>query len=204
VLIEDAFAARVTGDAAVAGTALEIPGGVLLRSELALRDLNAALLGPTSTDADLAAALARHEIPRVTVFRDIAVPAGWEAVRLVLMGWPGAVPGVPGGPEAVTLATVRPEPLSDAFDAAGAQVFALSADGEWIAWAMVIEGCIDDVWVQEPFRGRGHGRAVTQAALAAGGWFLWCLEDDPVPCGLYGSMGFCELGIVVQLSRVAG
>ena len=62
-------------------------------------------------------------------------------------------------------------------------------------------GAIDDVWVLEDRRGRGLGRALTTAALAAGGWFLLCDVDDPRPQGLYRAMGFTDAGRVVNLTR---
>lgn len=81
-------------------------------------------------------------------------------------------------------------------DAAGARTFAI---GE-IASAVVANGCIDDVFVIETERRRGLGRTMTTAALAAGGWFLWCLEDDPAPQALYRSLGMTVAGRVVQFT----
>ena len=72
-----------------------------------------------------------------------------------------------------------------------------------LAWAQLANGAIDDVWVWPDARGRGLGRAVTAAAVAAGGWFLGTAVR-PRPQGLYRSLGFEERGRLVQLTRHAG
>ena len=202
--LDRVFAARVAGDVAVAGASEPVPGGVRLHCAALpqVGDLNAVLLGPGSTDGDLAAAVA-GDARRVSVFRDVAVPDGWRGLRLVVMTAPSPPPDMPAGIEDARGARTD-DPIWDAFVAAGARTLGIRSDGEWAGWAMVIEGCIDDVYVDERRRGRGLGRMLTQAAQAAGGWFLWCLEDDPVPQHLYRSLGFTQVGTAVQLSRLPG
>jgi GNAT superfamily N-acetyltransferase len=90
--------------------------------------------------------------------------------------------------------------MYDAYAAAGARTLAMGT----VAWAVVANGCIDDVYVVEPERGRGLGRLITAAALAHGGWFLWTAEDDPRPQTLYRSLGMETIGRVVQLTRAPG
>jgi ribosomal protein S18 acetylase RimI-like enzyme len=83
----------------------------------------------------------------------------------------------------------------------GARALGVRRNGAFVAWAQVAEGCIDDVHVVPARRGRGLGRTVTRAALAAGGWFLFTDVGDPRPQTLYRSLGFTDAGRVVQLTR---
>ncbi len=83
----------------------------------------------------------------------------------------------------------------------GARAVAVRRDGAFVAWAQVAAGCIDDVYVVPPLRGHGLGRAITRAAMAAGGWFLFTEVADPRPQALYRSLGFEEAGRLVQLTR---
>jgi ribosomal protein S18 acetylase RimI-like enzyme len=76
----------------------------------------------------------------------------------------------------------------------GARCVGIRREGRFVAWAQVVNGAIDDVWVFEPLRGQGLGRAVTTAAIACGGWFLWTDAADPRPQALYRSLGFAEAG----------
>jgi GNAT superfamily N-acetyltransferase len=211
-----AFAARVAADVAAGGSASPIPGGTCVRTPALpdIWDLNVALLGPEATDGDVAGALALA-VRRVTMFRayDGPVPDGWQVARSLLMVAGDNPPAAP--PEVAevdhrTLQSVRDtfEPehadqvraMYDAFAAAGARTFAIGRS----AWAVVANGCIDDVYVVEPERGRGLGRLVTTAALAHGGWFLWTEAADPRPQALYRSLGMHVIGDVVQLTRPGG
>jgi GNAT superfamily N-acetyltransferase len=148
------------------------------------------------------------DIRRITLFRayDGPIPLGFRTVeRSLLMAFEGEPPAMP--PEVGELPHPQhqgEEAYADQLEelhrrqaAAGARTFGI----ERTAWAVVANGCIDDVWVEEPRRGEGLGRIVMTAALAAGGWFLWCLEDDPRPQTLYRSLGLRETGRVVQLTR---
>ena len=208
-MIEAAYAARLEADARAADTRTEIAGGTRLSTPALpdIWDLNVAMLAPWATDADVAAA-AELDVRRITLFRDYdgPVPAGFATVeRCLLMTYEGEPPPPPA--ETAEIAYPQHEGEEAYADqiaelhrrqaAAGARTYGI--DG--VAWAVVANGCIDDVWVVEDRRGEGLGRVVTTAALAAGGWFLWCLEDDPRPQTLYRSLGLREAGRVVQLTR---
>ena len=83
----------------------------------------------------------------------------------------------------------------------GSRALGVRRDGVFVAWAQVAEGCIDDVHVVPPLRGQGLGRAITLAAVAAGGWFHFTDVEDPRPQTLYRSLGFVDAGRAVQLTR---
>jgi len=83
----------------------------------------------------------------------------------------------------------------------GAVCVAVVRDGSAVAWAQVANGAIDDVYVEPAARGQGLGRAVTIAAVACGGWFLWTDAADPRPQGLYRSLAFAAHGRLLQLTR---
>jgi ribosomal protein S18 acetylase RimI-like enzyme len=225
-----AFAARVAVDAAAATAATEVEGGVLLSTpELSnIWDLNQVMLAPGADAALIERTLATMapETRKLTLF-DPADPVGpvrgfrLEHCLLMIAGdeaaaWPEGVERVPPADLRDTRVTAylnesdSADALAEMFDrfAAATPTATLVAtradDEEWAAWAAIANGAIDDVWVQPPFRGRGLGRAVTQAALAAGGWFLYTDAADPVPQGLYRSLGMLEVGTVVLLTRDRG
>jgi GNAT superfamily N-acetyltransferase len=213
---ERCFAARAAADTRSADSSEEIGGGIRLSTPTLpdIWDLNVALLGPDATDDEVAAALAL-DVRRVTLFRSFSgpVPEGSTVERSLLMVADDPPPAMPEGVEEVdfrALSQARAALEDEYADqiaamharqaAAGARTFAV---GE-VAWAVLADGCIDDVFVVEARRGEGLGRAVTQAALAHGGWFLWCAQDDPRPQALYRSLGMVEAGRVVQFTRPAG
>jgi ribosomal protein S18 acetylase RimI-like enzyme len=166
---------------------------------------------------------------RISVFAPAApvvAPDGWEREEQLIMVVPAEAPP-PAWPEAVEEVDVealraphvemwRAEELADAAQELadmqlafgsfpGARSLAArSPEGGVLAWAQVANGAIDDVWVWPAERGRGLGRAVTAAAVAAGGWFLGTDVQDPRPQGLYRSLGFVEVARLVQLTRHAG
>jgi GNAT superfamily N-acetyltransferase len=209
-----AYEARATADARSADSATEVGGGVWLRTPSLpdIWDLNVAMLGPGATDADVEAACGL-ELRRVTLFRDHGgpFPPGFSVDRCLLMVHDGGPVEMPDGVAEVDFRALGParrrahgadhldqiEAMHERQAAAGARTF---AHGE-TAWSVLANGCVDDVFVVEEARGRGLGRAVTAAAVAQGGWFLWCLEDDPRPQALYRSLGFGVAGRVVQLTR---
>jgi ribosomal protein S18 acetylase RimI-like enzyme len=223
-----AYAARVAVDAAAATTTTEVTGGVVLSTPdlPSIWDLNQVMLAPGANAALVEETL--HTLPpdtkRVTVFEPsdpVSAVRGFKVERCLLMvageeatAWPDGVEQVQAAElrETRVLAYTDEDSPSDAlgamFDrfatAPGALMVGAHIDGEWAAWTSVANGAIDDVWVQPAFRGRGLGRAVSQAALAAGGWFLWTDVADPVPQSLYRSLGMREIGTVVLLTRDAG
>jgi ribosomal protein S18 acetylase RimI-like enzyme len=226
---ERAYAARVAVDAAAASSATEVPGGILISTPELPRiwDLNQVLLAPGAraelvefTLAGLAADTMKLSIfdpadpvPAMRGFRlehCLLMMAGDEAVT-----WPESVEQVPPADLRATRVQAYGNE-SDSAEALGAMfdryaaasptaaLVAARAGVDWAAWASIANGAIDDVWVQPPFRRRGLGRAVTQGALAAGGWFLYTDAADPVPQGLYRSLGMREIGTVVLLTRDGG
>jgi ribosomal protein S18 acetylase RimI-like enzyme len=164
---------------------------------------------------------------RVTISAPAAVVAardGWEREELLVMLAPDVAAGGPwpAGVEEVGASELdrdrlemwRLEGVGDAAaelaamqlafaSYPGARCVGVRRDGRFVAWAQVVNGAIDDVWVSEPFRGQGLGRAVTRATLACGGWYLWTDVADPRPQGLYRSLGFVDAGRLVQLTRHA-
>jgi GNAT superfamily N-acetyltransferase len=167
---------------------------------------------------------------RISIFdpaAPVVAPDGWELEEQLIMLWPAERPA-PAWPPGVSEVGVevlrqphlemwRSEGIVDAaeeladmqlafggFTGARSVAARASGDGRVLAWAQVANGAIDDVWVWPDARGRGLGRAVTAAAVAAGGWFLGCDLADPRPQGLYRSLGFEERGRLVQLTRHAG
>ena len=214
-VVARAYAARLEADAAAADATEPIAGGTLLRTpELPdIWDLNAALLGPGSTGADVLAALGTDGVPRVTVFADCRMEAdGWRREDDLLMVRGEDAVAAPDGVREVEPAVLAPVRIADAFGpqiaamhdryaAAGVRTFAWLEDGVPLAWSALANGCVDDVETVPTARRRGLGRAVTAAALAAGGWFLWCSREDPVPQHLYRSLGMEVAGTVVQFTR---
>ncbi len=193
-------------------------------------DLNQVVLAVGATMEDVARAVEVAEAAlegaahrRLTVpapTEEVVAPDGWEREELLVMEVSGSLPW-PDGVEVVEPRALRSarlemwrafnddavaEELADMQEAfaayPGARVLGVAdADGAYVAWAQVANGCIDDVWVVEPRRGSGLGRAVTTAAVAAGGTYLWTDVGDPRPQGLYRSLGFAETGRIVQLTR---
>jgi ribosomal protein S18 acetylase RimI-like enzyme len=226
--LEAGLAARLAVDRAVAASGAPHAGGTLLRTPgwPSSWDLNRLVLAPGSGDAEVAAALGGLETTtrRITLPLPpgaVAVPDGWDAEELLVMLWPREPLEWPEGVVEVTGRDLHParSALWSAWvdDAASAEQLAAMQlrfaeqpggrcvavrDGErFVAWAQVVEGWIDDVWVDEDRRGQGLGRAVTTAAVAAGGWILSTDVADPRPQGLYRSLGFAEAGRIVQLTR---
>ena len=224
-MIAEVYAALVAGDGRVATTCEPVAGGVRLRMpELpAIRDYNALVLAP---GVDLAAVLelvARdQEVRRVIAFD----PAGelalesWSRGTVTAMGlsrpgpfaWPDDVAEV----DVDALRDARAEaeyfqgvPASEMEQlralqdrqAEVARLVAVRRDGRPLAWAQVLAGIIDDVYVMPEARGQGLGRAVMAGALAAGGRWLVVDADNAPAVGLYESLGFVEAGTVVQLTR---
>ena len=167
---------------------------------------------------------------RISIFAPgapVVAPDGWELEEQLIMLWPSSRPA-PAWPAEVTEVGVealrrphaemwRCEGIVDAADELADMQLAFGrypgarpvaaldpGDGRVLAWAQLANGSIDDVWVWPDERGRGLGRAVTAAAVAAGGWFLGTDVTDPRPQGLYRSLGFEERGRLVQLTRHAG
>jgi GNAT superfamily N-acetyltransferase len=220
------LAARLAVDRWTAGSVEELPEGTLLRTP-AWRvswDLNQLVLRPGSAGFD--ASRLDPDTMRVTIPEPagpIGVPDGWgaeESLAMVFEGdrppwpWPAGVERTTGEALHETRLALWRAWLSSEEDALalaemqrhfttfpGALCVAVREGDAWIGWAQVANGCIDDVWVGEPFRGRGLGRALTQAAVCAGGWFLTTDARDPRPQGLYRSLGFRAVGRVVQLTR---
>jgi GNAT superfamily N-acetyltransferase len=144
---------------------------------------------------------------------EVVAPDGWQIETLLAMRWDGPAPDRPAGVEDITpdeLFAARVHAGAPAewariqtpFDAGpGTRPLALLEDGEIRAWCVIHGGGIDDVYVLPPHRGRGLGRAISVAAVAAGGWFLTCDAADPRPQGLYRSLGFVDAGRLVHLTR---
>lgn len=168
------------------------------------------------------AAHRRVTVPAPAPAAPVDAPPGWEADELLLMTFGGGE--VPSWPEdvlevdAADLHTARLDMWRSTTDAdavaqeladmqlafasyPGARALGVRREGAFVAWAQVAEGCIDDVYVTPPLRGQGLGRAITRAAVAAGGWFLFTDVGDPRPQALYRSLGFEEAGRLVQLTR---
>ena len=194
-------------------------------------DLNQVVLPPGAGNADVARAVtvAERELDgadyrRVTVFgasEEITAPDGYAKEVLLVMVLPdGPLPEWPEGVREVDPAVLRPlrlELWSTWVDASrapqlaemqhafasgpGARCLAAYEGSEIVGWCQVHAGGIDDVWVFEPHRGRGLGKRVTLAAMAAGGWYLNCDVKDPRPQGLYRKLGFRDAGVIVQLTR---
>jgi ribosomal protein S18 acetylase RimI-like enzyme len=188
--------------------------------------------GPAEVAAAIEAverALAGAAHRRLSIFAPavpVVAPDGWEREEQLIMVLPAGA-AVPAWPEPVAEVDAealrgphaemwRQEGVGDAADELadmqlafgafpGARCLAaLAPGGRVLGWAQVANGAIDDVWVWPGERGRGLGRAVTAAALAAGGWFLGTDAEDPRPQGLYRSLGFVEVARLVQLTRHAG
>ena len=223
--MSDPLATQREFDLAAAGASERVDGGWILTTPeySASWELNKVLLEPGADAAAVAAAVRLADLHfdgwghrRVSVplpAEPVAAPAGWESEELLLMVWPGAPPRRPAAVRDITadelfaarLADGAPEELcriQAPFDRSpGARPLALFEDDGIAAWCVVHGGAIDDVWVPESRRGRGLGRLITTAAVAAGGWFLLCDVDDPRPQGLYRSMGFEDAGRMVNLTR---
>jgi GNAT superfamily N-acetyltransferase len=111
-------------------------------------------------------------------------------------------------------ATVEEILLADAAiaEVGGERVFATREDGRIVAAARLYAdagarvGQIEDVFTAATHRGRGHGRAVVLAALAASRaaghdlTFLWADAAD-WPARMYGRLGFDEIGRRWRLRR---
>jgi ribosomal protein S18 acetylase RimI-like enzyme len=223
--VREALEAQREFDLAVAGAHERVDGGWLLLTPEFSRswELNKVLLDPGAGATEVARGIALaeerydgFEHRRVCVpdpREEVVAPPGWQAEVLLVMLGPDRRPP---WPEAVR--EVDPQTLYDARVAAGAtpddarlqipfgngpdaRPLAHYEDGAITGWCELHGGSIDDVWVLEPHRGRGIGRALTRAAMAAGGWFLLCDEADPRPQTLYRSLGFTDAGRVVNLTR---
>jgi len=220
-LIAEVYAALVAGDGRVATTCEPVAGGVRLRMpELpAIRDYNALVLAPGVDLAAVIELVARDlKVRRVIAFD----PAGelalesWSRDTVMAMGlsrpepfaWPDDVAEV----DVDALRDARAEaeyfqgvPASEMEQlralAEVARLVAVRRDGRPLAWAQVLAGIIDDVYVMPEARGQGLGRAVMAGALAAGGRWLVVDADNAPAVGLYESLGFVEAGTVVQLTR---
>jgi ribosomal protein S18 acetylase RimI-like enzyme len=166
---------------------------------------------------------------RISIFAPgapVQAPDGWELEEQLIMLFPETAPTPAWPPEVTTVGVEalrephvemwRLEGMADvAEELADMQLAfghfpgsrplaARDGGGRVLAWAQLANGSIDDVWVWPDERGRGLGRALTAAAVAAGGWFLGTDVTDPRPQGLYRSLGFEERGRLVQLTRHAG
>lgn len=210
------YEARVTGDRMVAASSEDVPGGVRLRlPELpAVRDYNGVLLSP-GAPLDVPG-----DVLRVNAF-DLTgpVPDGWTAVEMLVLEFRGQAAAMPDGVGFVDSAVVRPARarvwrsygLPDAEvdqmlamqdrEAAAGTLLALVRDGDPVAWAQVVGGYIDDVYVVEAERGRGLGRSMTVAAIACGGRFLFVEPGNASALRLYRSLGFEDAGTLTQLTR---
>lgn len=194
-------------------------------------DLNQVVLAPGAGAAEVVAGLELAEAAldgaahrRVTVpapAEPVEAPDGWLFEELLLMTYEGDPPGWPADVlevDARELHRARLEmwrTIADSDEVAvelaemqlafasypGGRALGVRRDGAFVAWAQVAEGCIDDVYVIPSLRGAGLGRAVTRAAVAAGGWYLFTDVADPRPQELYRSLGFREAGRLVQLTR---
>ena len=221
----DPHAAQREFDFGVAETVERVDGGwVMLTPEYSRSwELNKVLLEPGASADVVERALALCE-ERFDGFahrrvcipapgEDIVAPSGWKVEDLLVMEWRGEPPAWPEDVREIDVDTIYAARVAGGMSPADARLqlpfgraaasrpLAIFEDGEIGGWCEVHEGSIDDVWVLEPRRGRGLGRRLTQAGLAAGGWFLLCDRDDPLPQGLYRSLGFVETGRVLNLTR---
>ncbi len=212
----NAYEARVAGDRRVATSWEPVPGGVRLRTpELrASRDYNGVVLAPGAPFA------IDDDVRRVNAF-DFAgpVPDGWDAIEMLVLAFAGPAPAMPGAVSPVGIAIVRAARaevwrsygLGDADveqmlemqtrEAAAGTLLAHVRDGIPLAWAQVVGGYIDDVFVAEAERGRGLGRLLTVAAMASGGRFLFVEPGNEAALRLYCGLGFAQAATLTQLTR---
>ena len=210
------YEARVAGDRSVATSCEPVPGGVRLRTpELpASRDYNGVLLAPGAPlDVD-------DDVRRVNAFDFTGpVPDGWTALEMLVMAFDDAPPAMPDGVAVVEIAVLREARAEvwrsygleagdveqmlhmQALEAAAGTLLAHVRDGSAIAWAQVVGGYIDDVFVAEAERGRGLGRLLTVAAMASGGRFLFVEPDNESAMRLYRGLGFVQAATLTQLTR---
>lgn len=221
-MIADAYAALVAGDGRIATSCEAVEGGVRLRMpELPdIRDNNAAVLAPGADRALVAGLLAADpQLRRVIAFgpaEDLAVD-GWDAQPMLVMARDGEAPDWPAGVARVDVAVLRAaraealagfpagereqmRALQERQAAVGTLV-AVLREGRALAWAQVLAGVVDDVFVVPEARGTGLGRAVVRAAMSAGGRFLVVDEANDVALGLYRSLGFADAGRLLELTR---
>jgi ribosomal protein S18 acetylase RimI-like enzyme len=215
-LIDEAFAALVAGDKQVATRWSPVPGGVRFDTpELPeVRDYNAVVLGPG------ARLQAPGGVTRVIAFEPVGdPPAGWDCEFLAAMAYVGEPPAAPAGVAPVESAALREartavwrehgvgdEELAQVLEmqdrqAAAGTLLAVTQDEQPVGWVQVVAAVIEDVYVLAAARGQGHGRALTLAAMAAGGRFLTVEPDNTPAVELYRSLGFVAIGTVVQCTR---
>ena len=210
------YEARGAGDCRVAASCTEIPGGVRLSTPALpfVRDYNGVVLAPG------AAFEVPDDVQRVNAF-DLPgeVPDGWEGQRLPVLGFDGPAPAMPAEVAEVDGAALAParaemwrsfgveEPAlaqmlhMQALQAAAGRLFAVMDAGRPLGWAQVIEGFVDDVFVEVTARRQGLGRALSRAAMAAGGRFLTVEPDNEPAVALYRSLGFEDAGTLSHLTR---
>jgi GNAT superfamily N-acetyltransferase len=211
--VNDAYTALVAGDSQVATACEPLPGGVRLRlPELPqVWDYNAAVLAP---GADASGLAEDPELSRIIAFSPATGLPDWPCEPVTVMAFDGPAPAWPEGvsrAEAALLRDARRAAFgSDAVDellaladrqAAVGSLAAVLRNGRPLAWSQVMQGVINDVFCVPEARGRGLGRAVTVAAMAAGGRWLMVDDDNAPAIGLYRSLGFEAVGTVLQLTR---
>jgi ribosomal protein S18 acetylase RimI-like enzyme len=223
--VTDAVAAQIESDCAVAGRVERVEGAVVLLTPdfSSSWELNKVRLDPGAGPEEVArgielaeeffAGFAHRRVCVPLPEGEVVAPPGWQTEELLLMVWSGGEPPWPEGVRDITAdelfslrvaagSTLELARIQAPFDTApDARALALFEADEARGWCVLHGGCIDDVYVHAADRGRGFGKAITLAGVAAGGWFLLCDVDDPRPQGLYRALGFTDAGRVVNLTR---